>query len=558
MSAIYTPGNEPENIKKRLDRFFEKLDSAYPDKIVKSLHKDHKKWGETLTKLYRELGYESGNALLEAYGYTVAASDNKGGRTSAMSVDEVIAEFKSRYKDGPQYDNIKDLLSANADIAPYCRKVQNNSNELFGMPFGPYLISIGVLKKKEYKEKEALPPIEERFDGLIEQLQARYKNSINLPRNILELKKQCSDLDVSHIESWALKSYNVSAERYLTERGILKTISSEKVCAKKTISHTAKVSLKENTKETISKDSDYTVTTINSKLTKLVTLQSKWAVSKNIKTIGNFALNACPNLKVLTIHSGVRFLNDSLTGCLSLKTIVLEEGVSTINEKALRNGKIKEVVFADGRNVKILDDYFYDCIKETDKGITFSYYDIAKMINRASTLSAKFKIAVHLLTEHTDEIGDAASDIMEVALKQCIGKNDVDTLTKLLNLKVNCSLNFAELVDIAHRANNTEIAAIILGFAGNISRKNIIKNETPAESGPRLHIRVGFEDNKAYSYFCSFIVKVGDKVFVGGKKAGMPGEVLEILKSDPKGTAAFYTQEVVKAFNVEIDDFDSL
>jgi hypothetical protein len=77
MSILYTPGNEPENIRKKLENFFEKLDSAYPDKVVKSLHKEHKKWGETLTKLYREIGYESGNALLEAYGYTVSVSENK-------------------------------------------------------------------------------------------------------------------------------------------------------------------------------------------------------------------------------------------------------------------------------------------------------------------------------------------------------------------------------------------------------------------------------------------------------------------------------------------------
>lgn len=224
-SDVYNIDEKMENvsadIKRRLDRFFEKLDSAYPDKVVKSLHKDHKKWGETLTKLYRELGYESGNALLEAYGYTVVSSENKGGRTSAMSVDEVIAEFKSRYKDGPQHDNIKDLLSANADIAPYCRKVQNNSNELFGMPFGAYLISIGVLKEKEHKEKETLPSFKDRFDSLIEQIQEKYKDCKYLPTSVKELKSQCADLDASHIESWALKGYGISAEEYLINLGII-------------------------------------------------------------------------------------------------------------------------------------------------------------------------------------------------------------------------------------------------------------------------------------------------------------------------------------------------
>ncbi len=42
-SVKYAPGNEPESIRKRLDRLFANLDSAYPDKIISGLHKDHKK-----------------------------------------------------------------------------------------------------------------------------------------------------------------------------------------------------------------------------------------------------------------------------------------------------------------------------------------------------------------------------------------------------------------------------------------------------------------------------------------------------------------------------------
>ncbi len=50
-NVIYTPGNEPESIRKRIDRLFAKLDEAYPDKVIVSLNKDHKKWGEIVTQL---------------------------------------------------------------------------------------------------------------------------------------------------------------------------------------------------------------------------------------------------------------------------------------------------------------------------------------------------------------------------------------------------------------------------------------------------------------------------------------------------------------------------
>lgn len=224
-SDVYNIDEKMENasadIKRRLDRFFEKLDSAYPDKVVKSLHKDHKKWGETLTKLYRELGYESGNALLEAYGYTVAVSDNKGGRITAMSSEKVIEEFKSRYADGPVYSSIKELFDANPDLAPYQSTLKNKAIHLFGMTLASYLVSIGILKEKEIKEKTVLPTIKERFDELIIQLQEKYKDCDNLPASVKELKSQCTDLDASHIESWALKSYGITAEEYLTKIGII-------------------------------------------------------------------------------------------------------------------------------------------------------------------------------------------------------------------------------------------------------------------------------------------------------------------------------------------------
>lgn len=37
----------------RLDILFPKLNQAYPDKKISGLYKDHKKWGETVTELYR-------------------------------------------------------------------------------------------------------------------------------------------------------------------------------------------------------------------------------------------------------------------------------------------------------------------------------------------------------------------------------------------------------------------------------------------------------------------------------------------------------------------------
>ena len=54
--AIIPKGKEPASIKKRLDILFPKLNQAYPDKKISGLYKEHKKWAETVTELYRALG----------------------------------------------------------------------------------------------------------------------------------------------------------------------------------------------------------------------------------------------------------------------------------------------------------------------------------------------------------------------------------------------------------------------------------------------------------------------------------------------------------------------
>ena len=65
--AITPRGMEPANLKKRLDTLFPKLNEAYPDKVIRSLARDHKKWAETVTELYRALGYPDSESFLKAY-----------------------------------------------------------------------------------------------------------------------------------------------------------------------------------------------------------------------------------------------------------------------------------------------------------------------------------------------------------------------------------------------------------------------------------------------------------------------------------------------------------
>ena len=124
----YTPGQEPEAIRRRLDILFPKLDATYPDRVISGLYKDHKKWGETVTELYRLLGYPDGTSMLEAYGYTVR--ENKGGRTVSVDPVSIMEELHRRYPNGAGPINLQKLSADNPDI-PW-KTLANNATEYFG------------------------------------------------------------------------------------------------------------------------------------------------------------------------------------------------------------------------------------------------------------------------------------------------------------------------------------------------------------------------------------------------------------------------------------------
>lgn len=154
--AYYRPGSEPEKLKRRIHTLFEKLDSAYPDKTIIGLYTDHKKWGETVTELYRELGYQDGKAFLEAYGYNYGSKEFSGGRPKTTDPKAIIQELKNRYPNGSQFKTADDLFAANPDFMPKLKTIKNLANATFGMPLGKYLLSIGLINSKTTPKPEKL------------------------------------------------------------------------------------------------------------------------------------------------------------------------------------------------------------------------------------------------------------------------------------------------------------------------------------------------------------------------------------------------------------------
>ena len=299
------------------------------------------------------------------------------------------------------------------------------------------------------------------------------------------------------------------------------------------------------------------------KLVTLITNKSSYVIPDTVIEIGENAFSNCVKLKSVILRPGMkRLLNDSLAECKPLKTIDLSNNPDDINITALEKGGIKEVILPTGKSVEIYDKYMFGCFSYTPDGMTFSYQTVAKKFSLAGSESVKYKIAIDLIENHIQEINEnAILPVIEFAVKHTIGSGDAEKLSRLLELEISSKLNYSDLVKQANRCGNSEISAMVLAKSGQSgdNKKTVIRHETPAESlsgKKKLYIKVHFENNKAYSYFCKFKVNEGDKVFVPGKMAGMPGEVIKIMKDFPSGRAAAYTLEVTEAFNVRLEEVD--
>lgn len=153
---LYAPGEEPEAIRRRMNTLFAKLDATYPDKRISGLYKDHKKWGETVTELYRQLGYPDNTSFLEAYGYTVV--DNKGGRAVTVDPDAIIEELKRRYPNGAGRVSVTALAADNPDL-PW-KTLSNNAIKSFGMSLSEKLKAEGIIGGEQINKPRIITKFE--------------------------------------------------------------------------------------------------------------------------------------------------------------------------------------------------------------------------------------------------------------------------------------------------------------------------------------------------------------------------------------------------------------
>lgn len=191
--VIYTPGNEPDIIKNKVENMVSKLKEYYPDGVIfGSIQSEHKRIAQTVSGLYQWLGYETSSDMLKAYGFECV--NIKMGRKPENAHIEVIELLKNKYKDKEKPKNMGLLIFENPELAGKIKTIQNKSNELFGMSLNKYFVQEGIFAKKEEPViKEPVVRIkkykylEVKIDGVDEPVFCSYKNTSNVIESQIEM-----------------------------------------------------------------------------------------------------------------------------------------------------------------------------------------------------------------------------------------------------------------------------------------------------------------------------------------------------------------------------------
>ena len=176
--VMYTPGNEPDIIKGKVESMLRRLEEYYPDHVVpRGMQNDHKKLAGAVSGIYQWLGYSDAGEMLKAYGFEYNVGEGTG-RPLARDYDDLINTLVEKYKDGPKPRSMGDLLFDNPDLKGALKTLQNKSSEVFGMTLKKYFESVGIFEAKGASgsqrskttatvgmQDKAITALEQRYSG---------------------------------------------------------------------------------------------------------------------------------------------------------------------------------------------------------------------------------------------------------------------------------------------------------------------------------------------------------------------------------------------------------
>lgn len=279
-----------------------------------------------------------------------------------------------------------------------------------------------------------------------------------------------------------------------------------------------------------------------------------FSVPDDVRKIEKFAFISS-KIKKIIIGPNVKSIDKkAFVKCSTLKTVEFCKGVSISKLKfaPFAEAKIKRIILPNGVEVSILSDIYYDCFFDGEDGIDFDFVKLAGNIEFAHGNKEEQKIIDDLLDKHSDRVGANIKVLLNAKISFIVGQvfcpcNKKIAIKQLIDkFDISKELNYPYLILQSNCMDDLELATFFLEMSG-VSKKARTVEIPCVNNGANLNIKVRFPDNVVYYYTSNFPVSVGDKVFVEGTKAGVPGMVARIdtyAGGNP----------VVKAFHVKVVD----
>ncbi len=342
--VMYTPGNEPEAIRSKIQSMLSRLSEYYPDKVIpRGLQNDHKKLSQSVSGLYQWLGYPDAGSMLEAYGYQYQLNSDIGGRPS-NDYDAVINFLVEKYKTAPKPRSMGDLIFDNPELKGQIKTLQNKSAELFGMTLKKYFDSLGIFASHGPSSARSQQAVSASKQEAVEAALAAVYENLN--------EDECGTLE----DALAC-----------LENMLVKTNRAGQVYIFRATNCVGKVTI------------PYGIDFISDEAFMGQADLEELDIRANLTEIPENAFAQCSSLSKISLPEGIiSIAAKAFSDCTSLPKVILPESLQQIGSKAFSGcTALQEVVFGNTRTM-VSDDAFagssYEYEPAEESGSTDSKY----------------------------------------------------------------------------------------------------------------------------------------------------------------------------------------
>lgn len=440
-SVLYTPGNEPDFIKNKVDNMLVLLAEYYPDHIIsRGMQNDHKSLAGKISGIYQWFGYDTQRDFLAAYGYEYNAGDS--GRP-AQDYQSIIDMLVAKYQNGPKLSSMRALLVDNPDLKGSLKTLQNKSNGLFGMSLTKYFEQLGIFASATSKDTGTARVNPTKSVGRI--------TETAISKDAGTDRVNCAAL--TGIQKAALATLTALYEQldvdtYGTVDKMIESLEGMNVRQNKAGHVYIFRAIDCGKSITI----PYGINFLSSGAFSGQRELEKITINASLTEIPTEAFSDCPALSSIILPEGVIAIGEkAFMNCTSLQSITIPESVQQIANEAFAGcTMLKDVEFLSRRTL-VGDSAFEGCLfeygscKETDVATSAEFFDyfidskgnvtINRFIGGMESVVIPEMIEGHLVTKIGKGAFQRNRKIVDVSMSDCITTMQGDVFRDCISLK---------------------------------------------------------------------------------------------------------------------------